>query len=386
MKIILGISSSISAYKAPSLVRLLKKRGADVFCVLTKNAENLVGIKALETVSGNRVVRNIFDEKDTLTHINLTKEASVFLIAPATANVIGKISNGIADDAISTMAMAFTGKKYIAPAMNGNMWRNEALQNNVRYMSEEMDWVFIGPTEGALACEDNDTGRLSDLEDIVRAVFHTSKTLEGKKIVITAGSTIEWLDDIRFIANRSSGKMGSALASEAILMGAEVVYIKGKTQVAPPSGVILKSVETTKEMENAVINYSKDADAVIMAAAPLDFRPVNRHFGKIKKSDITSISLVENADILKRLRNESDVITVAFAAESENMEENAEKKMLAKGADMLVANEIKDSFGKDDNIITIMSKDGEKERFAKMSKQQCALEILKKLATLISTL
>lgn len=382
MRIILGIASSISAYKTPDLVRRFCKRGTSVYCAVTKNARHLVGLKALETVSGNRVVTDLNEAKDPLTHINLSREADAFLVAPATANMIAKLASGIADDAVSTMALAYTGPRFFAPAMNSEMWKNPATVRNVKALVAD-GWRMIPPEEGDLACGVTDVGRLADLTVIVDTVLGADGDLAGKRFIVTAGSTREWIDDIRFIANRSSGKMGKAIHDEIQKRGGAVTYIQANvsTRIA---GAHVVNVDTTEELMHAVLGAVADADCLIMAAAPLDFRPKTRMQGKLKKAGVTSIELVENDDILKRVRTaDTRIRIVAFAAESSDLEANAKAKLAAKGADIIIANTIAEGFGTDDDRITVIRADGTSTGHDAMSKRDCARVIVNEAGTLI---
>lgn len=444
MKIIVGITSSISAYKTPALVRLFKKRyDAEIFCVVTEHAQKLVAKKALETVSGNHVITNMWKERDPLTHVNLTAEADIMIIAPATANIIGKLAAGIADDTLTTMAVAFAGSMFLAPAMNSRMWKNPIVQENLRKL-KHAGYTVIPPAAGALACEDVGVGRLAELEAIVEAVmgeyvdialekasareFFDSlaeegvtlehlvtpqemlaplkasltkmvadeerdarqndareQDLRGKTVLVTAGATREWLDAIRYITNRSSGKMGKALAEEVVARGAQCVFIAGEMRVPVPEGCRVVRVETTEEMRDAVLSYTGTADALIMAAAPVDFRPKTPCEGKMKKDAVTHLALTNTPDILKCVREaQHDLLVIAFAAESDDLEKNAKGKLSAKGADAIVANRIDEGFEHDTNRITIYYPDGRKDSHESMPKTACARVIVSSLKDLFA--
>lgn len=386
MKILLAISSSISSYKTPALVRLLKKDGHDVFCCLTKNASKLVSKKSLETVSENPVITNMWKDKDPLMHININKETDVMLIAPATANIIGKLAGGIADDTLTTIAAAYVGKKYIAPAMNTEMWNNNIVQKNIKILTDELNYVLIEPECGELACKDEGNGRLASLENIVNAVKSKSR-YKNLSIGITSGSTKEWIDPIRYITNRSSGKMGYALYQAAVYEGAKCFYIEGGVEKKVYDKNKIK-VETTKEMFEATVSIMPKIDILIMAAAPLDFKPASLSEKKIKKSDINKIELCVTDDIAKRcgeIKNKNQIV-VAFAAESAKTKDElavlAKEKLLRKKADMIVANTIEDGFGGDTDVITIFYSDGNKKSFDKMSKSECAKIIIEEALNL----
>ena len=385
MRILIAITSSISAYKIPVLVSMLKKEGHEIICAVTKNAENMVGIKALETMSGNHVIRNIWKEEDPLIHININKKTDALLIAPIDANMIGKIANGIYDDSISTIACAYTGRKLFAPAMNPYMWLNKTVQKNVKYMIEELNYEIIEPERGAMACEDDGVGRLASFETIINKL--TNNKYGDIRFTITAGATKEWIDPIRYITNSSSGKMGEALYNEINAGNGNIIYIEGN--VLSPLTIHSNNsenkkikVDTTEELKEIVLSELKNTDILFMAAAPLDFKPAKTFDKKIKKQNINNIELIQNEDILaltkdKKLKN---CLIVSFAAETAENEEELKKyaidKMERKNADMIVANNIKDAIGKDTNKITIFFKDGRVKDFPILSKRECAKEIV----------
>ena len=385
MRILIAITSSISAYKIPVLVSMLKKQGHEIICAVTKNAENMVGVKALETMSGNHVIRNIWKEEDPLIHININKKTDALLIAPIDANMIGKIANGIYDDSISTIACAYTGRKLFAPAMNPYMWLNKTVQKNVKYMIEELNYEIIEPERGAMACEDDGVGRLASFETIINKL--TNNKYGDIRFTITAGATKEWIDPIRYITNSSSGKMGEALYNEINAGNGNIIYIEGS--VLSPLTIHSNNsknkkikVDTTEELKETVLSELKNTDILFMAAAPLDFKPAKTFDKKIKKQNINNIELIQNEDILaltkdKKLKN---CLIVSFAAETAENEEELKKyaidKMERKNADMIVANNIKDAIGKDTNKITIFFKDGRVKDFPILSKKECAKEIV----------
>lgn len=385
MRILIAITSSISAYKIPVLVSMLKKEGHEIICAVTKNAENMVGVKALETMSGNHVIRNIWKEEDPLIHININKKTDALLIAPIDANMIGKIANGIYDDSISTIACAYTGRKLFAPAMNPYMWLNKTVQKNVKYMIEELNYEIIEPERGAMACEDDGVGRLASFETIINKL--TNNKYGDIRFTITAGATKEWIDPIRYITNSSSGKMGEALYNEINAGNGNITYIEGS--VLSPLTIHSNNsknkkikVDTTEELKETILSELKNTDILFMAAAPLDFKPAKTFDKKIKKQNINNIELIQNEDILaltkdKKLKN---CLIVSFAAETAENEEELKKyaidKMERKNADMIVANNIKDAIGKDTNKITIFFKDGRVKDFPILSKRECAKEIV----------
>ena len=385
MRILIAITSSISAYKIPVLVSMLRKQGHEIICAVTKNAENMVGVKALETMSGNHVIRNIWKEEDPLIHININKKTDILLIAPIDANMIGKIANGIYDDSISTIACAYTGRKLFAPAMNPYMWLNKTVQKNVKYMIEELGYEIIEPERGAMACEEDGVGRLASFETIINKL--TNNKYGEIRFTITAGATKEWIDPIRYITNSSSGKMGEALYNQINSGNGNIIYIEGSVL----SPLIINSnnsknkkikVDTTEELKETVLNELENTDILFMAAAPLDFKPAKTFDKKVKKQNINNIELIQNEDILaltkdKKLKN---CLIVSFAAETAENEEELKKyaidKMERKNADMIVANNIKDAIGKDTNKITIFFKDGRVKDFPILSKKECAKEIV----------
>ena len=385
MRILIAITSSISAYKIPVLVSMLKKQGHEIICAVTKNAENMVGVKALETMSGNHVIRNIWKEEDPLIHININKKTDALLIAPIDANMIGKIANGIYDDSISTIACAYTGRKLFAPAMNPYMWLNKTVQKNVKYMIEELNYEIIEPERGAMACEEDGVGRLASFETIINKL--TNNKYGDIRFTITAGATKEWIDPIRYITNSSSGKMGEALYNQINSGNGNIIYIEGS--VLSPLTINSNNsknrkikVDTTEELKDNVLRELENTDILFMAAAPLDFKPAKTFDKKIKKQNINNIELIQNEDILaltkdRKLKN---CLIVSFAAETAENEEELKKyaidKMERKNADMIVANNIKDAIGKDTNKITIFFKDGRVKDFPILSKKECAKEIV----------
>lgn len=384
MRILLAVTSSISAYKTPMLVSMLKKQGHEIICAVTKNAQNMVGVKALETMSSNHVITDIWQEDDVLRHININKETDILLIAPADANIIGKIANGICDDAISTIACAYTKKKYFAPAMNTHMWLNKATQKNVKYMIEELEYELIEPESGNMACNDKGVGRLAELETIIKKITSNDNKYQNIKFTITSGATKEWIDPIRYITNNSSGKMGASIYEEIVSNGGISTYIEGEvnTNLNIHSNDKKIKVDTTKQLQEAVLNELDNTDILIMAAAPLDFRPAVSYDKKVKKQNLNSIELIENDDILASTKDKKKkgTLIVSFAAETaetdNELKNYAVDKMNRKNADMIVANKIKDAIGKDTNKITIFFKDGRYKSYPILSKKECAKEIV----------
>lgn len=385
--ILIGMTGGIAAYKICTLIRDLKKAGANVKVVCTPNALNFVTRLTLQSLTQSNVFVNEFDVKDWHPeHISLADWADIMVIAPATANTISKIATSVADNLLTSVACAFTKPMIIAPAMNVNMWRNEALQENIcNLKARGVD--FIEPEEGFLACGYSGKGRLCSIDKIFNAIefmLDYSQKLKDKKVVITSGGTIEDIDPVRYISNYSSGKMGVALAKSASRMGADVTLITTKYIEAPFKTVKVKSAIS---MQNAVNEEFEDADYIIMAAAVADYRVKNPSEQKIKKTgkddETLTLELVKNPDILKELVQKkgtnSKPVIIGFCAESENLLENAQKKLKNKGCDYLVANDIskKDiGFYADYNEVTIFSKDGRKTQLEKAPKIVIAKQIL----------
>ncbi|MGB9613206.1 MAG: bifunctional phosphopantothenoylcysteine decarboxylase/phosphopantothenate--cysteine ligase CoaBC [Candidatus Margulisiibacteriota bacterium] len=386
--IILGVTSSIAAYKACPLVCRLKDLGAEVWVVMSQKATELVGPLTFRTLSGNPIITNLFSpELCNLPHISLTKKAELMVIAPATANIIGKIAQGIADDALSTFALAFSGKKLIAPAMNGNMWKNPAVVKNVEVL-KQLGWEFIGPVKGKLACEEEDVGRMAEPEEIVEKIVNTLaplQDLKGRHFLITAGGTREKIDPVRYLSNYSSGKMGYALAQAARERGASVVLISANVKLPPPADLKPIFVESAAGMLEAVLDYYNNADAVIMAAAVSDFRPKIQKV-KIKRKDSgVNLELEPTIDILKeiaRQKGRKKRILVGFALETEELVEKAKAKLKAKDLDLIVAND-PSSFGADAARVSIIDRQGKVENLPLLPKIEIAHKVLDKVKELI---
>ena len=380
--VLVGITGGIAAYKICELIRMYKKNGANVKVVCTPNAMNFVTKLTLQNLSQNEVYVQEFDVKDWKPeHISLADEADIMVIAPATANTISKIAQGIADNLLTSIACAFSKKMIIAPAMNCNMWNNPIIQENLRIL-ESRGIECLPPESGFLACGYLGKGRLCSIEKIynetVEALRYSQK-LAGKKVVITSGGTIEDIDPVRYISNYSSGKMGFALANVAKDMGAEVVLITTKPFEAPYKIVKVKSA---LDMQNAVEDEFETSDIVIMAAAVADYRVKNQSEQKMKKgvNEILTLELVQNPDILKGLcEKKTHQLVVGFCAESENLLENAKEKIAKKGCDYLIANDISRNdigFSSDDNEVTILEKSGKIEKLEKASTKVIARKIL----------
>lgn len=380
--VLIGITGGIAAYKICPLIRNFKKAGACVKVVCTPNALNFVTKLTLQNLSQNEVYVEEFDVKDWKPeHISLADEADIMLIAPASANTISKIANGIADNLLTSIACAFSKQMIIAPAMNANMWNNPAIQSNILKLRAK-GVEILEPGSGFLACGCIGKGRLCSADEIFEAVSENlvfSQKLKGKKVVITSGGTVEEIDPVRYISNYSSGKMGFSLAKSAKKMGAEVVLITTKDIEAPFKIVKVKSA---RDMQTAVDNEFETADIVIMAAAVADYRVKNRSKQKIKKTteDILMLELVKNPDILKTLcEKKTRQTVVGFCAESENLIQNAQIKIKDKNCDYLVANDIsrKDTgFSTDDNEVIILDQSGNQTKLEKASKNVIARQIL----------
>jgi len=387
-KIIFGVSGGIAAYKAADIANELTKAGEDVYPIMTRHAMEFIAPLTLETLTRHKIDAEEFGQEETyrIRHISLTEDADLLLIAPATANILAKAAAGIGDDLLSTTILAAQCPILAAPAMNTRMWENPATQANIRTL-ESRGWRFIGPAEGRLACGTTGKGKMSSVDDIVAAALtalHPRQDLAGRKVVVTAGPTREKLDPVRYITNFSSGKMGYALAEEALARGAETVLISGPVSLTPPKGTSVVSVESTQDLYDACVREFENADLLIMAAAPADFRPAEMAEQKIKKekgADMT-VTFVENPDIaaaLGRMKKPGQIL-VTFAAETENMLEHARAKLAAKGADLMVANDVsrKDAgFHVDTNAVTLLRPDGsEPETLPLMPKREVAAHIL----------
>ncbi|MGN0144551.1 MAG: bifunctional phosphopantothenoylcysteine decarboxylase/phosphopantothenate--cysteine ligase CoaBC [Clostridium sp.] len=382
--VVLGVSGGIAVYKALEITSLLVKKNINVNVIMTENATKFVTPLSFQSLSQNVVSCDTFQEPKVweIQHISLADKADVFLVAPATANIIGKVANGIADDMLSTTIMATKAKVIFAPAMNTKMYENPIVQDNIRKL-KSFGYEFIEPAEGRLACGDIGKGKLEKPEVIVDKVLmelNDNKDLLNKKVVVTAGPTIAPIDPVRFITNKSSGKMGYAIAKEARNRGAEVCLISGPTNLEPPKGIDIINVSTNEEMRKAAIKAFEKADIVIKSAAVADYKPEKYSDQKIKKKEGDwSLELVRDNDILMELGSlKKDQILVGFAAESQNLKENALAKMKKKNLDFIVANDItsKDTgFASEDNKVIIFSKDNEEIHLDKMSKEKIAANL-----------
>jgi phosphopantothenoylcysteine decarboxylase/phosphopantothenate--cysteine ligase len=390
-KIIVGITGGIAAYKAAELVRLLVKAGAQIRVAMTANAVRFVTPLTFEALSGHRVIRDMWgQEETTIDHITWGQESDLIIIAPATANIIAKMAHGIADDFLSTMVVAATAKILVCPSMNDRMLINPAVQDNLRILNERNFAVMV-PGEGQLACRSEGPGRLPEPQEIVEHAWTllSPQDLSGQKVLITAGPTIEPIDPVRYISNRSSGKMGFALAKAARRRGASVTLVSGPVSLMPPYGVTFIPVKTADEMRNAVMENRPGRDIVIKAAAVSDYRPKDSAQQKIKKGpDSLTLDLVKNPDILWELGNskkQSPFVLVGFAAETEDLPANAEAKLKAKNLDMIVANDVSRNdagFETDTNIVKLIFADGHVEDSPLMTKDEVADLVLDRIKSL----
>lgn len=379
--VVLGVSGGIAVYKALEITSLLIKKGINVNVIMTENATKFVTPLSFQSLSQNTVACDTFQEPKVweIQHISLAEKADVMLVAPATANIIGKVANGIADDMLSTTIMATKAKVIFAPAMNVNMYENPILQDNIRKL-KSFGYEFIEPAEGRLACGSVGKGKLEKPEIIADRVLmelNDKKDLKNKKVIVTAGPTIAPIDPVRYITNRSSGKMGYAIAKEARNRGAEVTLISGPTSLEAPEGINIVRIATNEEMRKAVLDRFDSADIVVKAAAVADYKPKNYSTQKIKKAQNDfSLELTRDNDILKELGSlKNKQILVGFAAESQNLKENALGKLEKKNLDYVVANDITSSdtgFASEDNKVIILSKDKEEINLDKMSKEKIA--------------
>lgn len=390
--IALGVCSSISIYKACDVLRGFQKKGYEVQVIMTKNATRMVSPLLFSALSRRKVLVDPFEDRsvDSIDHVEMAKNIDLFAVAPATANSIGKLAGGIADDFLSTFYMAVDSPVLIAPAMNEAMYLHKQTQANMQKLRE---WgvYFVEPEKGYLACREEGWGRLASPEKIVEMslqVMAKTQSLQGKKVLVTAGPTREFLDPVRFVSNRSSGKMGYELAAEALRRGAEVVLISGPTQLVSPRRVSHHRVQTAQEMDKAVQKHFPDADILIMAAAVSDFKFSRRSVKKVKKAEFPEgLSLVPTEDILLRLsREKKKQILIGFAAETENVERNALAKLKKKSLDMIVANDVLEEgigFESDDNRVSLFFPDGRVVRSEKASKLEISRIILNEIEGII---
>lgn len=388
--VVVGVTGGIAAYKALELVSLLRKQNINVDVAMTKSAQQFVTPLSFQSLSQNPVITDMFDEPKAyeIAHISLAKKADVFAVVPATANIIGKLAHGISDDFISTSVMATRAKVLIAPAMNTNMYSNPLVVENMNKL-KSLGYTFVSPAQGRLACGDVGEGKLALVQDIfmeIMALLYPKKDFTGKRVLVTAGGTEAPLDPVRVITNRSSGKMGIALAEALFERGAEVTLIHGHVTEDLPKGVQAVKALTNEAMAKALQERFSEADAVIMAAAVSDYKVKEYAAEKIKKSGETlHLELVKDLDILKSLGEEKDQqILVGFAAESEDIEKNALEKLKKKNLDLICANDISHGkvFGEDQNEVTLYHRTGDTIPLGKHSKRETADLILNEVQKL----
>lgn len=383
--IVLGVSGGIAVYKALDVVSRLKKHDIDVRVIMTESATEFVTPLSFQSLSQNQVIVDMFAEPKAfeIQHISLAKRADLMLIVPATANIIGKVANGIADDMLTTTIMATKAPVVFAPAMNTNMYENRIVQDNISKL-KKYGYKFVEPANGRLACGDLGKGKLQDTEIIVEyalSVLNQQKDLQGKNVIVTAGPTIAPIDPVRFITNKSTGKMGYEIAKEARDRGANVTLISGPTNLKEPFGIDVINVSTNEEMYNAILSKFEGADIIIKSAAVADYKPSEYSEKKIKKgSQGLELNLIRDRDILKTLgeQKKKNQIIIGFAAESHDLIKNAQSKLEKKNLDYIVANNIlsKDTgFGTDNNKVTIIGKEGFELSLEKMSKREVAKNI-----------
>ncbi len=393
--VLLGVTGSIAAYKIAYLASALKKRHADVHVLMTKNATNFINPITFETLTGNKCLVDTFDRnfQFQVEHVSIAKKADVVMIAPASANVIGKLAHGIADDMLTTTIMACKCKKFISPAMNTNMFENPVVQDNLKIL-EHYGYEVIAPASGYLACGDTGAGKMPEPETLLAYIERETaceKDLKGKKILVTAGPTQEAIDPVRYITNHSSGKMGYAIAKAAMLRGADVTLVSGRTAIEPPMFVKVVPVVTAKDMYEAVTSVSDEQDIIIKAAAVADYRPAKVSDEKVKKSDgQMSIELERTDDILKFLgeHKRDGQFLCGFSMETQNVIGNSRAKLTKKNLDMVAANNVKvegAGFQGDTNVLTLITQD-EEVSLPLMSKEDAALKILDKIVTVHSVL
>lgn len=391
--ILLGVSGSIAAYKAVDILRRLQEQGGEVNVVMTKNAARFVSRLTFEALSGKPVFWDEFQEAERkgIGHIDITAGLDLALVAPATANIIGKVASGIADDALTTALMATACPLIIAPAMNDRMYRNAVVQKNIAFLKEQ-GIRFVEPDTGPLACGTTGKGRLAEIEKIVQTVSSalSAHDLTGMTVLVTAGPTREPIDAVRFISNPSTGKMGYAIAEAARDRGATVILISGPTAIAPPGGVTLIPVQSARDMHKSVMDHVEGSQVVIMAAAVSDFKPTVSSDRKIKKHEApTMINLERTEDILSAVaKAPGRKLLVGFAAETDNVLDNAIQKLRSKNLDMIVVNDLMKKgagFGSDTNAVTIIDRAGVQTELPVMPKREIARRIIDKIAELKAT-
>lgn len=386
--VLLGVTGSIAAYKIAYLASMLKKQQADVHVLMTRNATNFINPITFETLTGNKCLVDTFDRnfQFQVEHVSIAKKADVVMIAPASANVIGKLAHGIADDMLTTTIMACRCKKFISPAMNTNMFENPIVQDNLKIL-EHYGYEVIDPAVGYLACGDTGAGKMPEPETLLNYILREcacEKDMKGLKVLVTAGPTQEAIDPVRYITNHSSGKMGYAIAKMAMLRGADVTLVSGRTALAPPPFVKVVPVVTARDMYEAVTSVGQEQDIIIKAAAVADYRPASVSDEKIKKKDDDmSIALERTDDILKYLgeHKPEGQFLCGFSMETENMIGNSRVKLTRKNLDMVAANNVKMAgagFQGDTNVLTLITQD-EEVSLPLMSKEDAAGKILDKI-------
>ena len=390
--VLLGVTGSIAAYKIAYLASALVKLHADVHVLMTKNACNFINPITFETLTGNKCLVDTFDRnfQFSVEHVSVAKKADVVMIAPASANVIGKLAHGIADDMLTTTILACRCRKFISPAMNTNMFENPIVQDNLKILAG-YGYSVIDPAVGYLACGDTGAGKMPEPETLLSYILQeigAAKDLGGKKVLVTAGPTQEPIDPVRYITNHSSGKMGYAIAEQAVRMGAKVILVSAPTSLPIPSGVDFISVDSAVSMQEAVEARYNDVNVVIMAAAVSDFRVLHKAEQKIKKMESMTIELVKNPDILQGLgTKKSHQILVGFAAETEHVIKYGQDKVARKNLDMLVANDVSKSnagFNVDTNEGYFLYPDKEPKEMPNMKKSELARHILREVIDLVA--
>lgn len=390
--IALGVSSSVSIYKSCEIIRRFQDRKVQVQVIMTRNASRLISPLLFSALSGQEVIVDPFEDKQSakIAHVALAKDISLLVVAPATANIIGKFAGGIADDFLSTFYTAVKCPVLIAPAMNEAMYLHRQTQQNIRKL-KELGVKFVEPEAGYLACKETGWGRLAPPDKIVEEglrLIQKSQSFKGQTVLVTAGPTREFLDPVRFITNRSSGKMGYELAEEALRRGAEVILVSGPTHLFPPPDAKLRKVQTAEDMKKEVLEHFSKADVVIMTAAVSDFQFEESASGKIKKEKLGgNIKIVPTPDVLKELgRKKSRKILVGFAAETENVVDNAFKKLKDKNLDLIIANDVTAEgvgFESNFNQVSVVSPDGKSVQTEKMTKVEISQVIMDKIEEIV---
>lgn len=390
--VVVGVCGGIAAYKAVDLVSRLKKLNANVDVIMTKNATQFVTPLTFQSISHNPVITDMFEIPKAwdIAHISLAQKADLMVVAPATANIVGKVSSGVADDFLSTAIMASKARVVFVPAMNHNMYENIIVQKNIDFL-KQLGYIFIEPEIGLMACGTEGKGRFPDNDTIIscvkEALSEEKKDLTGHKVLITAGPTREAIDPVRYISNHSSGKMGFSIAKAALARGAQVKLVSGPVELKPPSGTQIVNVTSAHDMYKEVMETYKDFDILIMVAAVADYSCKNISSRKIKKSDALVLELIKNPDIAKELgKVKEQRILVGFSAESHELVENAKDKLVRKNMDMIVANDITQEgagFGCDTNIVKLIKKEGDTIDLPIMDKYEVANRILDEILNII---